>query len=125
MADSPRPAGDTRHWADFIAAPALMMPRKELIGPDTKVFTMGSCFALEVRRALERRNIAVYPDYRRVRYQLDRSQFSSFTEHCEFQPHYDTYGIKQEFETALGLWPDRRRATVTLTQPGAAPSIPP
>lgn len=112
MADLSANAKDLRVWRNFIADPGFYTPRKHLIGPGTKVFTMGSCFALEVRRALQRQGMAVYPDYYSVKYKLGESQFSSFTEKCEFQPHYDTYVIKQEFETALGLWPDRRGAFI-------------
>jgi hypothetical protein len=108
MADMGTHAKDLRVWRNFIANPGFYAPRKHLIGPDTKVFTMGSCFALEVRRALQRRGIAVHPDYLSVKYKLGESQFSSFTETCEFQPHYDTFVIRQEFETALELWKDRR-----------------
>lgn len=108
MGDMGVHAKDLRVWRNFIANPGFYTPRKKLIGPDTKVFTMGSCFALEVRRALQRRGMTVHPDYYSVKYELGKSQFSSFTDTCEFQPHYDTFVIKQEFETALGLWPDRR-----------------
>ncbi len=103
---------DLRVWRNFIATPGFYTARKKLIGPDTKVFTMGSCFALEVRRALQRRGMTLYPDYYSVKYKLGESQFSSFTDTCEFQPHYDTYVIRQEFETALGLWKDRREGFI-------------
>jgi len=112
MADVGIEARDLRIWGDFKAKPHFYAPLKRLIGPSTKVFTMGSCFALEVRRALQRRNVNVYPDYLSVKYVLGHSQFSSFTERCEFQPHYDTFVIKQEFETALGLWKNRRECLV-------------
>ncbi len=108
MADMGTHAADLRVWRNFIATPGFYAPRKHLIGPDTKVFTMGSCFALEVRRALQRRGIEVHPNYLSVKYRLGENQFSSFTESCEFQPHYDTFGIRQEFEMALGLWKDRK-----------------
>lgn len=108
MSDLGTHAQDLRIWRNFIATPGFYTPRKQLIGPGTKVFTMGSCFALEVRRALQRSGQEVFPNYLSVKYRLGENQFSSFTETCEFQPHYDTFGIRQEFETALGLWKDRR-----------------
>ncbi len=95
-----------REWGDFCKAPSLTITARKLIEPTTKIFTMGSCFAMEIRRAMERKGYDVYPRYRDVPLNPARHIFDQVPER-EFVPHYDTFVIRQEFEAALGVWTDR------------------
>lgn len=97
---------DLRLWNDFIARPTLKLQRKKLIAAATKIFAMGSCFAMEIRRALARKNFDVYPHYTDVKFDPSSQIFDKMPER-EDTPHYDTFVIRQEFETAFGLFDDR------------------
>src|SRR5690242_9536169 len=95
-----------KRWEDFYEAPSVVVQPRKLLGPDDTIFTMGSCFAEEVRKALGTEGYVTYPDYRGV--PLDRVQemFDRIPDR-EMPPHYDTFTMLQEFEAAFGLWPDR------------------
>jgi hypothetical protein len=91
----------------------MAVAQKKLLGPESKIFTMGSCFALEVRNALTRRGLAVYPDYARIPYDpttqiLDKIPLRSSL------AHFDTFVMRQEFERAFGLWTDREASFCTV-----------
>lgn len=101
-------------WGDFFKNPAFYFNPEQLIGPTSKVFTIGSCFAMEVRRAIIRRGIQVVPDYESVKYDPMIQYYDSIGIKREFTPHYDTFVMRQEFETALGLWPNRNEGFITL-----------
>lgn len=93
-------------WQDFISSPGLFIEKRKLISDGDAIFTMGSCFALEVRAALERAGREVFPDYKSVDFDSSCQIFDKIPERT-LTPHYDTFVIRQEFESAFGLWPDR------------------
>lgn len=103
---SPPHALDMRIWSDFQKAPRLKFARRKLIRPGTKIFTMGSCFALEIRRAMARKGFDVFPRYKDVQFDPASQIFDKIPAR-EMPPHYDTFVIRQEFEAALGVWTDR------------------
>ncbi|CAN5788545.1 hypothetical protein BH09VER1_BH09VER1_18630 [soil metagenome] len=73
---------------------------KPVISPDSKIFTMGSCFALEIRDALKRRGFQVYPQYSRIEFDDTRCLANLLPAHENIN-HYDTFTIRQEFENAF------------------------
>lgn len=93
-------------WEDFITSPGLTTEKKKIIGDHDAIFTMGSCFALEVRAAFERAGRQVFPAYTSVDFDSQTQVFDKIPERS-LTPHYDTFVIRQEFEAAFGLWPER------------------
>lgn len=73
---------------------------KPVISPTSKIFTMGSCFALEIRDALKRRNFQVFPQYSKIEFDDTRCLANLLPEQENIN-HYDTFTIRQEFENAL------------------------
>ena len=57
-----------KEWGDFSKQPGLKIIRRKLLTPKTKVFTMGSCFAVEIRRAMARKGYDVFPHYTDVQF---------------------------------------------------------
>jgi hypothetical protein len=103
--DTPAPS-NMKLWADFTRQPSLAVSRRGLLTPETKIFTMGSCFAVEIRRAMARRGYAVFPRYLDVEFDPTEQIFDMIPKR-EAVAHYDTFVIRQEFEAALGVWTDR------------------
>ncbi len=99
-------APDYRYWADYKRSPLLAIEKRPLLDAGTKVFTMGSCFAMEVRRALIEKGFDVYPKYRDLQFDKATQIFDKLPERDAIA-HYDTFSIRQEFEAAFGLFPDR------------------
>jgi hypothetical protein len=95
-----------RYWGDYIRSPALMVASRPLLKPGSRVFTMGSCFAGELRHALKRAGFSVYPDYLSVKFDPATSVFNHVPKR-DWIEHYDTFVIRQEFEAAFGVWTDR------------------
>jgi hypothetical protein len=73
---------------------------------DTKIFAMGSCFALELRTALMNAGCQVFPEYRTIGYDKSRQIFDRIPERYALS-YFDTFNMLQELEAALGLWTDR------------------
>ncbi len=72
---------------------------------ETKVFAIGSCFAVEVRAALRALGFDVYPKYRDIDFDPARQQPCGLP-YREDVNHYDTFTIRQELERAIdgGEW---------------------
>lgn len=71
-----------------------------LIGPDTKIFAIGSCFALEIRHELMHRGFNVFPKYHAIEFNPQTQILNSLPERDNIN-HYDTFTIRQEFEQAF------------------------
>jgi hypothetical protein len=71
-----------------------------LIRPDSKVFTVGSCFAYEVRKALKARNIEVFPKWNDIDIDFD-TQIVAHLHNDDNISHYDSFVLLQEFRDAL------------------------
>ncbi len=100
------PSKDLRLWENFHASPSLSVTPRKVLDSGRPVFTMGSCFAGELRKALARTGFTVYPDYTSVPFDQSRTILDMLPSR-DFIAHYDTFVIRQEFESAFGLWPDR------------------
>lgn len=97
---------DPARWPDFHRERRLRSPAKKVLHADTRIFTMGSCFAMQIRRAMRARGLDVYPNYAGVPYDQTREVFDMIPSREALQ-HYDTFTVRQEFEAAFGLWADR------------------
>ncbi len=72
-----------------------------IIRRDTKIFAIGSCFALEIRHELARRGFDVYPKYSEIQFDPKSQILNSLPDRDNIN-HYDTFTIRQEFEQAFG-----------------------
>ena len=107
--NQPRPVSrqrDLTSWNEFFQDPDFYVRAKPILRPDTKIFTMGSCFAFEVRRALHKRGFGITPDYISVPFNPAVQVFDKVLERNTMF-HYDTFVMRQEFEEIFGLWTDR------------------
>ena len=95
-----------QEWLAFNKTPSLHIPKKLRLTKESKVFTIGSCFAQEIRTALLKRGYALFPDYLSVNFDTKTQVFDGLPERS-FTAHYDTFTIRQEFETAFGVFSDR------------------
>jgi hypothetical protein len=98
-----RPAANAR-WEDSARGTLVTVQPEALLGPDTRIFTMGSCFAVEIRTALRARGKQVLPDYFRLRFPADQVSIGKLPERDNIN-HYDTFSLVQEFERAFGEAP--------------------
>lgn len=91
-------------WQDSARGTLVTVQPERLIGPDTRIFTMGSCFAVEIRNALRARGRCVLPDYFGIRFAADQASIGKLPERDNVN-HYDSHSILQEFERAFGEAP--------------------
>jgi hypothetical protein len=92
-----------RLWSYYNEHKALTFEPRPLIAPGTRVFTMGSCFAVEIRRRLKELGYTVYPDYGSLAFDPARQKVGSLPAR-ENLNHYHSFAIRQEIEKAFGLW---------------------
>ena len=90
-------------WMTFYKEDAITLAEQASFSLEDRAFTIGSCFAEEIRKALEAKDVAVLPDYRRIA--IDETRFRIDT--LPGRPHmnfYNTFTIRQELERCAGLW---------------------
>ena len=92
-------------WESFWDRRQITIPEKKLFTADDRIFTVGSCFAYEIKKALIEHGVTCLPDYAHM--QPDRSRVR--LENDEDVPlfhlqHYNTYTVLGEFERIAGLW---------------------
>lgn len=80
-------------------APLVRAGGGALLRPDSRVFAIGSCFAMEIRQALRARGLAVYPDWSDL--PLDDDVQVARHPERESINHYDTFVLRQEIERAI------------------------
>jgi hypothetical protein len=106
-------------WSASARGRRITVERRPLLSPGAKIFAMGSCFAVEIRKALRAQGYAVYPDYPSLSFD-PRTQAPARLPERDNINHYDTFVIRQEIERALerqqwspdGFWAlERHRLT--------------
>src|SRR5581483_10790182 len=87
----------------FSARRRITVPKMPLIRANDRVFTMGSCFAREIRKALVARGQACLPDYNRIEVDPQSALVDTLPprEHMNF---YSSFSILLQLEQILGLW---------------------
>jgi len=98
---------DPFQWQDFLLHQRLLMPRESLVSQKTKIFTIGSCFAQELRLVMKKKGYFVYPDYLSISFDKNTQIFDKVPDVRDFIAHYDTFSILQEFEASFGIWKNR------------------
>ena len=94
-------------WQDFLLHKRFFMLRESLVSPKTKIFTIGSFFAMELRLVMIKKGYSVYPDYSSVSFDKKTQVFDKVPDMRDFIAHYDTFSILQEFEISFGIWKER------------------
>jgi len=92
-----------KFWSQTQRGRVISMAPKQLLTRATRIFTIGSCFAMEIRRQLQASGYRSLPDFSGVRLDLAR-QFAAGIPDNERFVYYDTFTIRQEFDKAFGLW---------------------
>lgn len=90
-------------WIKSEGGKRVTVGRRSVISPATKIFALGSCFALEIRDALSARGFDTYPKWSNVEYDPDRHQPGPVFKGrhpAEAIAHYDTFIIRQELDRA-------------------------
>lgn len=90
-------------YPSFVQDRTLAVRRQPLLARDMAIFTMGSCFAEEVRRALTAAGIRCLPDYRRIVFDPALAKVDELPdrEHLNF---YNTFTVRQQLEQSVGAW---------------------
>lgn len=87
-------------WYKSNRGQQITLRRTPIIDANTKIFTIGSCFAYEIRTAFKAKGFDVYPKYEHL--QIDpNSQIVAKLHQDDNINHYDTFVIRQEFERAF------------------------
>lgn len=90
-------------WRQLLRGePKITLERHAFVKPESKIFCIGSCFAVELRKALRRREYQVHPEEESV--EIEKYNEPPFLGRGNKLLHYSTYAIRQEFEKAFGLW---------------------
>lgn len=87
-------------WGKAERGRKFAVPNVPLIRRDTKIFAIGSCFALEIRHELNNRGFNVFPKYSAIEFDPQTQIACSLPDRDNIN-HYDTFTIRQEFEQAF------------------------
>lgn len=91
-------------WEQFHDSGEITLRPQPLLTATDKVFTIGSCFANNVRDALQACGIKCLPDYDRISGYDQTRMYIGLQQSNMHMSHFNTYTILQEFERAAGLW---------------------
>jgi len=92
-----------RKWVEFNDKGLFTQSPNPVLKPDSAVFTMGSCFAVEIRHWLRNCGCHIVPDYLGLQFDPKRIQLGNLPVRDNLN-YYHTFSIRQEFERVQGLW---------------------
>ncbi|MEE2731425.1 MAG: GSCFA domain-containing protein [Pseudomonadota bacterium] len=98
-----QPDSLNHQWSVFNKQFVHTLPLNAIFDQRSRIFTLGSCFAVEIRKALKKSQIAVFPQYETLSLEPDRYRIGDFPVRENFN-YYNTFSIEQEFAKALQLW---------------------
>lgn len=87
-------------WYKANCGKMISLRRTPVITNETKIFTIGSCFAYEIRTAFKAKGFNVYPKYEHLEIDPKRQVVAKLHKDDNIN-HYDTFVIRQEFERAF------------------------
>ena len=90
-------------WSRLVSDGLLTQTPRSLIRPGAAVFTMGSCFAVEIRQRLRDHGCRIVPDYFGLEFNPEHIRIGRLPERDNLN-YYHTFAIRQEFERCLGRW---------------------
>jgi hypothetical protein len=90
-----------KKWENLVAARTLTIKRDPIFSDSDRFFTIGSCFAEEIRKALTGSGSRCLPEYSSLIFDKDHFIVDTLPER-EHMNYYNTFSIRQEFQRALG-----------------------
>ncbi|WP_018391391.1 GSCFA domain-containing protein [Ancylobacter sp. FA202] len=93
----------TSKYATALSGREITLPIKKILGRDDVIFTMGSCFSEEIRKALGAEGFTCAPRYSRINFDRDRMVIDTLPER-EHMNFYNTFTILQQLEQITGAW---------------------
>ena len=90
-------------WSRHVNNALFTLPAQRIFTRNSKIFTLGSCFAVEVRKVLKKRKIAVYPEFEKMTLCADRYRIGGLPDRENFN-YYNTFSIEQELARTIGAW---------------------
>jgi hypothetical protein len=96
-----------KKWEHLYKTKTMTIQKKRIFTENDRFFTIGSCFAEEIRKSLTGQGFDCLPRYRDICFDPSHSIVDTLPkrEHMNF---YSSFSIRQELERALGLWtPDK------------------
>jgi hypothetical protein len=92
-------------WAQSSRGQKITVSRRALLTRETRIFAIGSCFAVEIRRALRAAGYCTFPDYTSLAFDPQTQAPARLPERDNIN-HYDTFVLRQEIERAIGhgMW---------------------
>lgn len=118
-----RNLGVNTSWKRFYVDRDITIAREGTFPPGTSFFTIGSCFANELRHALETRGFPTLPPINPAIHHLfpeefkGKSSWGVWDERAQLQ-FYNTFSIRQEFEKAFGAWTQADDDYIAVTRGG-------
>ncbi len=95
--------GLNRWWSESRRGRLLSILNVPIVTRRTKIFTIGSCFAIEIKRQLREHGFNALPDFSRLRIDKGRQYVNGLPEEEKYA-FYDTFTIRQEYENAFAPW---------------------
>lgn len=88
---------------DFASSGVITIRKNAVFTRNDIFFTMGSCFAEEIRLALTSKQVACVPSYRNISFDPAQAIVDELPgrEHMNF---YNTFTVRLQIEQMLGLW---------------------
>jgi len=87
----------------FVETRAVTIRQKPLFSKEDRIFTMGSCFAEEIRKALTKNGWGCLPDYKRIEFDPNKDVVDTLPnrEHMNF---YNSFTVRTQIEQICGVW---------------------
>jgi hypothetical protein len=92
-----------QRFRNFAENGAITIPRRPIFNRSDAFFAMGSCFAEEIRIALNARSIKCLPSYSMIEFDKSQAIIDELPER-EHMNFYNTFTIRAQLEQMLGLW---------------------
>ena len=90
-------------WRQFFEKRALSLAIEPFVETNDCVFTMGSCFAREIRFALAELGVLVSPRFETIHLDMTEQRVDQLPQEQHLN-YYNTFTIRQEFERFAGIW---------------------
>ena len=89
-----------RKWERIVNEGVFTIQKEEVFAKDDRFYTIGSCFAEEVRKSLTKKEIEIFPKLNEKQFSFANSQIDTLP-HREHLNFYNTFSILQEIQNAI------------------------
>lgn len=89
-------------WKAFNKNKTISIGKRQLVNKNSKIFTMGSCFAVEIRKSLKEKGFEVFPKYNEIAFDKSEITVGSLPDRENIN-YYHTFSMIQEFNRSLGI----------------------